>query len=354
MFLAIGCLMVICAATIAIIKSKKPLKLIILEAKYEILFNAIGSKYMIQDVFMRKRNTTELPMKSGNVAVITGGTRGIGLEVIKLLLKCDVTVIVGCRNVQQGENLLSKFREDGIKTGSIEVYLLDISVLESVRNFAKEVAKKHDKINYLINNAGIMFGPWAESRDGYESQFSTNYLGHFLLTHLLLPQLKKGGTNSSHSRVVNVSSCAHVIGKINFTDINFRSQYYVPGEAYAQSKLAQILFSNFLNRLMVNENEPVQFHSVHPGLVNTDLFNDTNLKTIVPWLPSLLFKNPEQGAYPVIHACLSESLEGKGGTYINNCVEYQPSDQALDVELQEKLFNFTKKLLNIEKFSRNV
>lgn len=151
-----------------------------------------------------------------------------------------------------------------------------------------------------------MFGPQVESRDGYESQFATNYLGHFLLTHLLLNELKKAGSDKSRSRVVNVSSCAHVVGQINFEDINFRlnikkivnqsviiqtyRSQYIPAEAYAQSKLAQILFSNYLNELLTKEGAFVQVHSVHPGIVNTDLFNDTNLKTIAPWMPSLFFK----------------------------------------------------------------
>ncbi|CAG9762072.1 unnamed protein product [Ceutorhynchus assimilis] len=347
MFILIACVVVLSATAIAVIRSKKPLKLILAEAKYELLYSAMGSKYMMHDILMRKKNITDLPLKSGKTAVITGGTRGIGLEVIKLLLKCDINVIIGCRNIQQGENLLPKFREEGISTGNIEVFQLDISVLESVRKFAELVKNKHDKIDYLINNAGIMFGSYVESRDGYESQFSTNYLGHFLLTYLLLPNLKKSGTENLKSRIINVSSCAHIMGKINFDDINCRAQY-IPGEAYAQSKLAQILFSNHLNELLKKENANVQVHSVHPGLVDTGLFNDTNMKTVAPWLPSLFFKTPERGAYPIIHACLSPVLEGKGGTYIDNCQVVPASDRAENVELQEKLFSFTKKLLDIE------
>ncbi|XP_050300033.1 dehydrogenase/reductase SDR family member on chromosome X-like [Anthonomus grandis grandis] len=351
MIVIVGCSIVILATIVAIMRSKKPLKVILAEAKFEMLYNILGSKYLMHDFLMRKKNRVDLPMKSGKTALITGGTRGIGLSVVKHLLKCDINVIIGCRNVQAAENLLPKIREeDEIKTGNIEVHQLDISVLESVRKFAEKVKSKHEQIDYLINNAGIMFGPQVESRDGYESQFATNYLGHFLLTHLLLPELKKAGTETSHSRIVNVSSCAHVLGNIHFEDINFRNRY-IPAEAYAQSKLAQILFSNFLNALMVKEGEYVQVHSVHPGVVNTDLFNDTSLKTVAPWLPKLFFKTPDQGSYPILYACLSPLLEGKGGTYIHNCVEFTPSEKALDADLQEKLFNFTKKLLDIEKFS---
>ncbi|XP_030745672.1 dehydrogenase/reductase SDR family member on chromosome X [Sitophilus oryzae] len=351
MILAIGCLVIVCATTIAVIKSKKPLKLIIAEAKYEILYNAVGSKYMMNDFLMRNKNKlTELPKDLKKIAVITGGTRGIGLEVIKLLLTADINVIIGCRNVQQGETLLKKFRDMGIDRGNIEVYQLDISVTNSVKKFASEIKERHDKIDYLINNAGIMFGPYVESRDGYESQFSTNYLGHFLLTHLLLPELKRAGTEKSNSRIVNVSSCAHVIGKINFEDINHRNRY-IPSEAYAQSKLAQVIFTIYLNDLFKKENAHVQVHSVHPGIVNTDLFNGTHLKNLAPWIPHLFFKSPEQGAYPIIYACLSPKLEGQGGTYIDNCRVVSPSDRASNPEVQEKLFKYTKELLSIEKYS---
>lgn len=236
MIVVVSCLVVIGVTMVAIMRSKKPLKLILREAKYEIFYNAMGSRYMLHDFIMRKKNKTDLPEKSGKTAVITGGTRGIGLEVIKLLLKCDINVIIGCRNIQQGEALLQKFREEGITKGNIEVYQLDISVSESIRKFAAAVRKDHDKIDYLINNAGIMFGPYVESRDGYESQFSTNYLGHFLLTHLLLPALKKAGTDKAQSRIVNVSSCAHTIGKINFEDINYRPVHSFRGIRSIQAR----------------------------------------------------------------------------------------------------------------------
>ncbi|XP_060530483.1 dehydrogenase/reductase SDR family member on chromosome X [Cylas formicarius] len=349
MIIVIGCLVIVGVAAVAVVRSKKPLKLVLAEAKYEILYNIVGTRYMMQDFLMRKDNKVVLPMRSGKVAVITGGTRGIGLEVIKLLLKCDINVIIGCRNVAQGETLLKSFRDEEISSGTIEVYSLDISVMESVKGFARIVKEKHNKIDYLINNAGIMFGPYVETRDGYESQLATNYLGHFLLTDLLLPQLKASGDGHSFSRIINVSSCAHIIGDIKFEDINSRNQY-IPAEAYAQSKLAQVLFTNHLNRLLKEEKAHVQVHAVHPGIVNTELFNGTHLKSIAPWAPKLLFKTAEQGAAPILHACVSPALEGTGGTYIHNCKVVPPSALAQSTELQEKLFSFTKDLLGIKQF----
>ncbi|KAK9886960.1 hypothetical protein WA026_019218 [Henosepilachna vigintioctopunctata] len=342
-----GCLVVIFVTFIAIMKSKKPLNLIMAEAKYEMVYNAMGSRALIQDWLMSGSNKIDLISQTGRVAVITGGARGIGAEVVKMLMKCDMKVIIGCRNVQTAQLLEKKYRDEGIDKGNIEIFQLDISSSDSVKKFASEVTEKHDKIHYLINNAGIMFGPRIETRDGFESQFSTNYLGHFLLTHLLLESLKKAGDEKCYSRIVNVASCAHIAGTINFEDINSRSRY-ISSEAYAQSKLAQILFTNYLDALFRKEGLHIQAHSVHPGIVNTELFDGTHLKNIAPWFPNLMFKTPEQGARPIVHACISPELERKGGTYIHNCKIFPTSELARDEDLQKKLFEFTNTLIGIQ------
>lgn len=148
----------------------------------------------------------------------------------------------------------------------------------------------------------------------------------------------------------------------------FRNQY-IPSAAYAQSKLAQVLFTVHLNNLMEEEGKHVQVHSVHPGIVNTELFNGTHLKTFAPFVPSLFFKvsalregnvliliasqTPEKGATPIVFACVSSTLEGKGGSYIHNCQVYETSSSVKNKELQERLFNFTNELLEIEKFGNS-
>ncbi|XP_019873649.2 dehydrogenase/reductase SDR family member on chromosome X [Aethina tumida] len=350
MFLIVGFCLVVVITGVAIVRSKKPLKLILAEAKYELMYNAVGSKGVLEDYLMRAKNKTELPLKPGKVAVITGGNRGIGKEVVKMFLKCDMTVVMGCRNIQAAEAMIKTLRDAGVEAGKTEVFNLDISVIESVKNFANKVKAKYPKINYAVNNAGIMFGPYIETKDGYESQFSTNYLGHFLLIHLLLPNIKAGGDENENARIVNVSSCAHLIGDIKFEDINNRKQY-IPGAAYSQSKLAQVLFSNHLDNVLKESKSHVQVHSVHPGVVNTDLFDGTPLKNYAPWILKL-FKSPRQGAVPIVYTCLSKDLEGKGGTYIHNCRIHETSELAKSVELQEKLFNFTNKLLKIDDFGK--
>ncbi|KAL3266682.1 hypothetical protein HHI36_010843 [Cryptolaemus montrouzieri] len=268
-----------------------------------------------------------------------------------MLMKCDIKVVIGCRNIQSAQMMLKKYRDEGIDKGDIDPHQLDISSADSVAKFATIVREKYPKIHYLINNAGIMFGPRIETRDGYESQFSTNYLGHFQLTHLLFECLKQAGEEKSFSRIVNVSSCAHIAGNINFEDINCRSRY-ISSEAYAQSKLAQVLFTNYLDSLCRKEEFHVQVHSVHPGIVNTELFDGTHLKNVAPWLPNLIFKTPEEGAIPIVHACLSPKLERKGGTYIHNCKIFPASELARDEELQKRMFDFTNTLIGVEKFGQ--
>lgn len=326
---------------------------VVAEIKSHIVYNLIGAEGVMDDMLLRKRNKIEPVIKSGKIVVITGGTRGIGYEVIKLLLQCDMQVIMGCRKVPEGEKVGTHIRADGVSTGELKVFALDTSNNASVREFAAIVKQNCPHINYLINNAGIMFAPYKESPDGYESQFATNYLGHFLLTHLLMPLLKRGGTAEEHARIVNVSSCVYTYGKYNFQDINNKKQY-VSFDAYATSKLAQVHFTTYLNRLLLADGMNVQVHAVHPGVVNTDLFENSFVKQYAEWFMKLMFKTAIEGAYPIVYATISPKLEGDGGTYISNCRIQDLSSSVRNLQREEKLFNFTKDILNIQDFGKDV
>nr|CAD7568537.1 unnamed protein product [Timema californicum] len=279
-----------------------------------------------------------LPLRSGDVAVITGGARGVGASVVTKLLQCDMHVVIGCRDVKAGQKLIEGLRVSGVTSGSAECFPLDMTSHASVRMFAESVLQKCPKIHVLINNAGIMFVPFSLTEDGFESHFAVNYLSHCLLTHLLLPRLKASSMGRyTNCRVVNVSSCAHMAGTIYFDDFNMKESY-LPSAAYAQSKLAQILFTRALERRLRRETAPVQAHAVHPGVVNTDIFNGTFFKRVFPWVIRLFFKSQDEGALPVLYAAVSTELEGKGGTYISNCRVTQTGDLADSEELQEKLW----------------
>lgn len=190
---------------------------------------------LIDDLVNIRRNKVVLPDANRKVAVITGGARGIGTEVIRGLLKANMRVVMGIRNPEHVKKLAESM-ENG---ENLQAFKLDLKSLKSVKEFAQKVKEQYPEVNLLVNNAGIMFGDYELTEDGIESQLSVNHLGHFFLTHLLLPALKKAGSINGPSRFVNVTSCAHYPGKIYFEDINMK-EHYDTTAAYSQSKLAQV------------------------------------------------------------------------------------------------------------------
>jgi len=190
--------------------------------------------------------------------------------------------------------------------------------------------------------------PYKETRDGFESQMAINYLGHFLLTHLLMPQLVAGSkeNDGKNTRIVNVSSCVHRISEINYNDFHCK-KYYYPGDAYARSKLAQVFFTKYLDNFLKEKGLNVQVHAVHPGIVNTDLFEHSS-NTYIPWFKSIFYKKPEAGSRTIVYAAISPYLEGKGGTYLSNCYYDKSHPKAKDVKVTQKLFEFTCDLLKIQ------
>ncbi|XP_059483326.1 retinol dehydrogenase 12-like [Neocloeon triangulifer] len=319
--------------------------------RQQALYNAIGMKANLDDLFNKRKNRFALPSNlKGRVVVITGGTRGIGVEVIRQLLKCDMQVVIGCRKVSAGEKVVEEIRKSGVETGTTKVFECDTSTLDSTRNFAQKVLNSCPKVHILINNAGIMLVPYEETVDGHESQWQVNYLSHFLLTKLLLPRLEESASNGLNSRIVNLSSSAHLGGKIDFDNLEMKKNY-VSSTAYGTSKLAQLMFTKSLQRSFDARGAPLQIHSVHPGVVNTDLFKGTYIDRMFPWMPRLLFKTPTEGATPVLYAALSPDIEGKACSYISNCSEYPVLDEANDVEKQDKLFEISCKDVGVEKFT---
>lgn len=217
------------------INRHKPLKHILSELKTNIDMQGAGVGGLIDDWVNIRRNRVVLPDAKRKVAVITGGARGIGTEVIRGLLKANMRVIMGIRNPDQATQL-SESMENG---ESLSSFKLDLKSLKSVKEFAQKVTEKYPEIHLLVNSAGIMLGDYEITEDGFESQLAVNHLGHFYLTHLLLPALKTSGAVNGPSRVVNVTSCAHYPGKIYFEDINMK-EHYDTIAAYSQAKLAQV------------------------------------------------------------------------------------------------------------------
>ncbi|XP_053999739.1 retinol dehydrogenase 12-like [Hylaeus anthracinus] len=318
---------------------------IINEVKYFIL----GIKEAFNDWKDAKYNkNNDCPPQKGRVAIVTGGSRGIGVDVVKMLLELDMEVIIACRTPAAGDETIFRIRESGVKSGVAKVYKLDNSSLKSVKQFATQIKKDYKQIHVLINNAGVMFCPYHETEDGFEQQWAVNYLSHFLLSALLLPLLKAGGHPQQSSRIVNVSSCAHLLGKINFNDINNKNGF-ISGQAYAQSKLAQEISTKILQNLLKEKKYHVQVYSVHPGIILTDLFIHTAL-----WRFKFLFqrilKSSKEGATPIVYAAVNKAIENYGGIYISNCRPTPSHPDALDLSIQKQLLNVSLQQVQLNDF----
>lgn len=316
---------------------------------YELIYYAIGFRAILDDFRYRKSNNCPTIDAEGCVAIVTGGSRGIGLALVEKLLQCNMTVIIGCRNETVAHQKLRAIRDSGITSGKSFVYPLDLMSFSSAKNFVNLVKSNHKELHLLINNAGIMFPPYEESEDGFESQWAVNFLTPALLTYLLLPFMEKSKSKFSlPKRIVNVTSCAYLAAKsIDFKNINVKNKY-LANCAYAQSKLASILFTVELNRRLEQLGSTLSVHCVHPGIVDTDLFNGTPLKKLMPWVLTYICKTVSEGATSVLFACISPSLTELGGSYTSNCRPAALGHVASSKTLQENLYDYTVQTLHFE------
>ncbi|KAK9503749.1 hypothetical protein O3M35_010244 [Rhynocoris fuscipes] len=313
---------------------------------YELIYAVIGFKAIIEDIKLKSTNKCPIINKNGEVAIVTGGSRGIGASLVKKLLQCEMTVIIGCRNIEAGRKTIENIRKNGVTSGEAHIFKLDMESFDSIKKFASIISTKFTFLNLLVNNAGIMFPSYHETTDGFESQLQVNYLAPFYLTHLLMPLLIK----KESSRVVNVTSAAHFACKsIHFDNMNLKNNF-ITSLAYAQSKLCLLLFTQELDRQLREMNSNVYVLAVHPGIVNTDLFNDTPLKKLCPWILKYLCKDEDAGATSVLAPCISPSLKDKGGLYLSNCSITTPSKTAQNEILQKELFSYSLKTLKINEF----
>ena len=283
----------------------------------------------------------------GRTILITGGSRGIGLEAVKKYLNLQCSVIIGCRNVEQVKDALSSYN-----SSMVRILPLDLMKLHSVREFAEYVLDLNIPIHALVNNAGIMFGPRRETEDGFESQLATNYLGHFLLSHLLLHSLEQGGTAEKPARIVNVSSCAHYCGSwMDFEDINL-NKFYSPEQSYGNSKVAQILFSQYLDSRLASRNQKVRVISLHPGVVYTDLYSHVGWVQIFTIVARCIMKTASQGGDTLVYAALATELDNAKtvGLYLENSRLTETSSFAASLENQAKLWEKSCKMLKISDF----
>ncbi|XP_023152970.2 dehydrogenase/reductase SDR family member on chromosome X [Amphiprion ocellaris] len=308
-----------------------------------------GVKVLFYQMFNRSFTLPVLPKQNGRVAIVTGGTRGMGFETARHLASLGMHVIIAGNEREEGTEAVRKIHEEGGK-GKAEFVFVDLTSLKSVRQFAQTFRDRGLPLHVLVNNAGTMLVPERQTEDGFEFHFCLNYLGHFLLTNLLLDVLKKSGKQGCCSRIINMSSATHYAGVIDMEDLNRRICYSSHG-AYSQSKLALVLFTYFLQEQLTAGGFAVTVNAVDPGMVDTALYN--NLWSLAQALKKpvakTLFRTPAEGASISIYAAAAAEMEGVGGCYLYNGVKTQSSDLSYDSELQVKLWKKSCELVGLQK-----
>lgn len=250
----------------------------------------------------------DVPDQSGRTAIVTGANSGIGWEAARILAEKGARVLLGCRSLQRGAQARARIRALHSKA-QVEVIELDLGSLESVRIAADQLLLQ-PRIDLLINNAGIMVPPRELTRDGFESQFGVNHLGHFALTGLLLERLR----STPRSRVVTVSSNAHKGAAIEFDDLHAERSYRrLP--RYGMSKLANLLFTYELQRRLTSAEADVTALACHPGASMTDLSRHLPAWLLLALKPALYFMThpPPAGAMPTVRAATDP--KARGGQY---------------------------------------
>ncbi|XP_048843379.1 retinol dehydrogenase 13-like isoform X4 [Brienomyrus brachyistius] len=253
---------------------------------------------------------------------------------------------MGCRDEEKCEAAAREIRRD---TCNHHVYArrLDLASMASIREFASRVNQEEERVDILINNAGVMRCPAWRTENGFEMQFGVNHLGHFLLTNLLLDKLK----SSAPSRIINLSSLAHIVGEMDFDDLNWEKKKYDTKKAYCQSKLANVLFTRELAGRL--QGTGVTVNALHPGVVATDLGRHTGMhqsqfsSTILGPMFYLLVKTPVQGAQPSVFLAVAEELEGVTGRYFDVLKEKDPAPQAQDREAAGRLWEASARLVGL-------
>lgn len=268
----------------------------------------------------------------GKICIITGANSGIGKATAIGLAMMNATIVMMCRSKERGEEVQKEIIE---LTGNkkVDLLLCDLSSQESIRKFVSEFKSKYQKLHILINNAGVMLSKRVISVDGFEMNFAVNYLASFLLTNLLLDVLKK----SAPSRIINVSSAAHRMAKMDFDDLQSEKRKYRLFKIYGISKLALMLFSYELNRRL--EGTSVTVNTVHPGVVNTNLGQDQS--SFSKGFAKLFFKKPEKGAETSIYLASSQEVEGITGKYFAKKQQKQSSEESYNEDYAKRMWELS-------------
>lgn len=284
-----------------------------------------------------------IPDQTGKTVIITGANTGLGFEDALALYEKGANVVIAARDETKAQQAVAKIKA-AKGNGNVSAALLDLSSLQSVKEFADDFNSNHSKLHLLINNAGVMMCPESKTAEGFELQFGVNFIGHFALTMLLYPLLK----NTYGARVVTLSSGAHKwVEAIDFENLKLEKTYD-PRREYASSKLADLMFAIELQRFIDSEGDSILSLAAHPGITLTDL--QRHLEDVEEKLSKYpVVMQPSQGALPTLFA--ATSTDAKGGCYYgpdgeNELYGYPAqakiSDAALDETAAKKLWQYAE------------
>lgn len=293
----------------------------------------------------------DIPGQGGRTAVVTGANRGLGLIVARELARSGAEVVIGCRTVERGEEAARDIA--AVAPGAhVTVLELDLADLASIQTFTRRFIESWDGLDLLINNAAIAAVPQRRTTaDGFESQFGTNHLGHFALTGLLLAsQHARPG-----ARIVSITAQLNRIGRINIDDLQ-GEQRYSRWRAYAQSKLATLMFAIELDRRLRAANLPISSVAAHPGAARTH----PEAQAGAPLVDRLFnaftnrfaAKSPDEGALPYLYAATAPELPG--GSYVGPATRrtdrpagLEPPARAVDEEMAARLWSLSEALTGV-------
>jgi NAD(P)-dependent dehydrogenase (short-subunit alcohol dehydrogenase family) len=290
---------------------------------------------------------------SGKTAVVTGASGGLGAETARALASAGCAVTIACRDTAKGQRIADSIKES-TDNDAVHVAALELVDHSSIRACADDIGETYNRLNILVNNAGLMACPLTRSPQGWEMQFATNHVGHFLLTNLLMPLLEAGAP----SRVVCLSSAGHTRGPVNFGDLHFDKKEYEKWEAYGQAKTANALFAIGLDNKFASRG--IRGFAVHPGAIITDLGRHMDEEDIIEMsdiIDSMAggFKEVPAGAATSVWAATAPELDGRGGLYLEDCAESAPAgtdgittgylDYAVDPKLAEQLWKVSEELV---------
>jgi NAD(P)-dependent dehydrogenase (short-subunit alcohol dehydrogenase family) len=255
-----------------------------------------------------------------------------------------------CRNEERGRDAQAEIQAvaqnaQPSQADVTDLRIANLGVQEEVYHLGESLRADYDRVDVLINNAGVLLGAREETLDDIETTFAVNHLAPFLLTHLLLPLLREAAGRIGESRVVTVSSEAHRGTSIDFDDLNAEDSYGMV-QAYGQSKLANVLFTHELARRL--RDTGVTANCVHPGVVATNLWQGSDWLSRLARLFTWLYKSPEEGAESVLYLAASHELEGVTGQYFKETEAVNPSPEAYDEKAASRLWRLSLEMTGLE------